>query len=31
MELGNRDLSTITVQNSDGTTSYKPAERYEDS
>lgn len=31
MELGNRDLSTVTVQNSDGTTSYKPAERYEDS
>lgn len=31
MELGNRYLSTVTVQNSDGTTSYKPAERYEDS
>jgi len=31
MELGNKDLSTVTVQNSDGTTSYKPAERYEDS
>ena len=31
MELGNRDLSMNAVQNSDGTTSYKPAENYEDS
>lgn len=31
MELGYRDLSTVAVQNSDGTTSYKPAENYQDS
>lgn len=31
MTLGNTALSTIEVKNSDGTTSYKPAEKYEDS
>ena len=31
MQLGNRDLSMNEVQNSDRTTSYKPAENYQDS
>lgn len=31
LDLGSKDLSMNIVENSDGTTSYKPAENYEDS